>query len=72
MGGAVSRIVATHEAGTVVTIPRYFADTIVTEYGIARLWGKNHRQRAQELISVAHPDFRAELREEARRTLGEW
>ena len=54
-----------------ITVPRYFADTIVTEYGIARLWGKNHRQRAQELIAVAHPDFRAELRREAERLLGE-
>jgi 4-hydroxybutyrate CoA-transferase len=72
MGGAVSRIVATHEPGTTVTVPRYFADTIVTEYGVARLWGKNHRQRAQELIAVAHPDFRPELREQAKALLGEW
>jgi 4-hydroxybutyrate CoA-transferase len=70
MGGAISRIVPQHEAGTTVTVPRYFADTIVTEYGIARLWGKNHRQRAQELIAVAHPDFRAELREAAKANLG--
>lgn len=72
MGGAVSRIVATHEAGTLITVPRYLADTVVTEYGIARLWGKNHRQRAQELIAVAHPDFRAELRSQASSLLGEW
>lgn len=37
---------------------------------IARLMGKNHRQRAQELIAVAHPDFRAGLRREAERLLG--
>ena len=67
MDGAVSRVVATHEAGSLITVPRYFADTVITEYGIARLWGKNHRQRAQELIAVAHPDFRAELRREAER-----
>ena len=72
MGGALSRIVSTHEPGSIVTVPRYFADTIITEHGVARLWGKNHRQRAQELISVAHPDFRAELRAEAQRMLGEW
>ena len=48
-----------------VTVPRYFADTIVTEYGVARLWGKNHRQRAQELIAVAHPDFRADAQSAA-------
>ncbi len=68
--GAVSRIVAQHEAGSIVTIPRFFADTVVTEHGIARLMGKNHRQRAQELIAVAHPDFRAELKREAERLLG--
>lgn len=72
MEGAVSRIVAQHEPGAVITVPRYFADTIVTEYGVARLWGKNHRQRAAELIAIAHPDFRAELRREAQATLGEW
>ncbi len=65
MGGAISRVVAQHEPGTTVTIPRFFADTIVTEHGVARLWGKNHRQRAEGLIGVAHPDFRAELRKAA-------
>lgn len=72
MEGAVSRIVAQHEPGAVITVPRYFADTVVTEYGVARLWGKNHRQRAAELIAIAHPDFRAELRRAAQATLGEW
>jgi 4-hydroxybutyrate CoA-transferase len=71
MEGAISRVVVQHEPGTTVTVPRYFADTIVTEHGIARLWGKNHRQRARELISVAHPDFRGELRREASALLGE-
>ena len=70
LDGALSRIVATHEAGSIVTIPRFFADTVVTEHGVARLWGKNHRQRAQELIAVAHPDFRAELRRQAQSLLG--
>jgi acyl-CoA hydrolase len=67
LGGTVSKIVAQLDAGSLVTIPRYYADTVVTEYGIARLLGKNHRQRAAELIAVAHPDFRAELRREAER-----
>jgi 4-hydroxybutyrate CoA-transferase len=66
MGGGVSRIVAQMDAGSLVTIPRFYADTVITEYGIARLWGKNHRQRAEELIAVAHPDHRDELREQAR------
>jgi 4-hydroxybutyrate CoA-transferase len=65
--GAVSRIVPQLETGSMVTIPRFFADTIITEHGVARLWGKNHRQRAEELIAIAHPDFRAELRREAQR-----
>jgi len=65
LDGAVSRVVAQHEAGSMITVPRYFADTVVTEYGIARLWGKNHRQRARELTAVAHPNFRAELKQAA-------
>ncbi|HNO64921.1 MAG TPA: acetyl-CoA hydrolase/transferase C-terminal domain-containing protein [Tepidiformaceae bacterium] len=63
--GSISKVVAKHDAGTLVTIPRYLADTVITEWGIARLLDKNHRQRAEELISIAHPDFRAELRKEA-------
>ena len=66
-GGAVSRIVTTHRPGTVVTIPRVMADIVVSEYGIARLRGRSLRQRAEELIAIAHPDFRAELNKEARR-----
>jgi 4-hydroxybutyrate CoA-transferase len=65
LDGAVSRIVSAHDAESIVTIPRFFADTVVTKYGIARQWGKKHRRRAQELIAVAHPDFRVELRREA-------
>jgi 4-hydroxybutyrate CoA-transferase len=66
----VSRIVAQHETGSFVTIPRFFADTIITEHGVARLLGKNHRQRAQEIIAIAHPDYRTELKREAQRLLG--
>jgi 4-hydroxybutyrate CoA-transferase len=70
LGGAVSRIVPQLEAGALVTVPRYFADTVVTEYGIARLLGKNHRERAAELTAIAHPDHRADLREAAGRLFG--
>jgi acyl-CoA hydrolase len=49
----------------VVTIPRNLADYVVTEYGIARLRGKPLKERAQELIAIAHPDFRTDLRKEA-------
>jgi len=65
--GAASTIVAQLDKGSLVTIQRHFADIIVTEHGIARLAGKNHRERADELIGVAHPDFRAELRKEAQK-----
>ncbi len=66
MGGAVSKIVPQMDAGSLVTIPRFYADIIITEYGVARLWGKNHRQRAEALIQIAHPDHRDSLREQAR------
>ena len=64
---AISCIVPALSPGTVVTVPRVLADIIVTEYGIAHLRGKTQRERAQELIAVAHPDFRAELRKEAQK-----
>jgi acyl-CoA hydrolase len=66
-GERLSRIVPTLTLGTVVTTPRAFIDYLVTEHGIATLRGKSLRQRAQELIAIAHPDFRAELRREAQR-----
>jgi 4-hydroxybutyrate CoA-transferase len=62
----VSRIVPQLDKGAVVTVPRYFADYVITEYGIASLMGKDCRQRAEALINVAHPDFRKELREAAK------
>ena len=65
--GRVSRIVPQLEPGTVVTVPRNLADIVVTEYGIGRLKGKTQRQRAEELINIAHPDFRAGLRNQAQR-----
>ena len=70
MEGSISKVVAKHDAGTLITIPRYLADTIITEFGVARLLDKNHRQRAEELISIAHPDFRAELKEQAKELWG--
>jgi len=66
-GKLVSRIVPAFEPGTAITVTRNCADYVVTEYGIARLRGKSLRQRAQELIAVAHPDFRTELQQEAKR-----
>lgn len=66
-GDSVSRIVPTFPAGTTVTLTRHFVDYVVTEYGIASLFGKTARQRANELIAIAHPNFRQELRKEAQR-----
>jgi acyl-CoA hydrolase len=69
-GERISRIVAAHPAGSTITVHRGYVDTVVTEQGIARLRGKSLRQRIDEMISVAHPDFRNELRREARRLYG--
>ena len=66
-GGTVSTILPEFPAGQIVTVPRDITDTVVTEYGIARLLGKTVRQRAQELIAIAHPDFRPELRTAAQK-----
>jgi acyl-CoA hydrolase/RimJ/RimL family protein N-acetyltransferase len=60
-GGSVSRIQAALEAGAGVVTSRGDVHYVVTEYGIADLYGKNIRERATALIEVAHPDFRAEL-----------
>ena len=63
---AVSKVVPQLDAGSLVTVPRFYADYIITEYGVARLWGKNHRQRAEEMIKIAHPDHRDDLRAAAK------
>ena len=65
--GKISRITPFLEPGTIVTVPRNFADYIITEYGIASLHGKTQRERAQELIAIAHPDFRSELKKQAQK-----
>ena len=62
--GKRSKIVRQFSAGTVVTTPRYCTDYVVTEYGIARMRGKDLFQRAEELIAIAHPKFRDELARE--------
>ncbi len=64
------RILATLPQGSTITSLRGYVDYVVTEQGIASLAGKSLRQRIDELISVSHPDFRAELRREAARTYG--
>ena len=66
-GDAISRIVPVLSPGTHVSTSKNDIDYVVTEYGVAQLRGKPAKQRALELIAIAHPDFRAELREQARR-----
>ena len=66
-GRRVSRVVPMLEPGSVVTAQRAFVDFVVTEYGIASLHGKSLKQRAVALIEIAHPEFREELRKEAKR-----
>ncbi len=66
LDGKVSRIVPQFEAGTVIMIPMVYLDYLVTEYGIANLDCKSRRERAEAIISVAHPDFRDELSRAAR------
>jgi acyl-CoA hydrolase len=59
--GTTSRIVSRLGGGAAVTTPRFLADIVVTEYGVARLKGRTERERAAALIAVAHPDFQADL-----------
>jgi acyl-CoA hydrolase len=63
-GGKVSRIVMALKPGAGVVTTRGHVHWIVTEYGAVNLFGKCLRERAEGLISIAHPDFRAELRRE--------
>ena len=68
-GGTVSRIAATLHGGAGVVTTRAHVRTVVTEYGVAELFGKSIDERAQALISIAHPDFRDELRSASHRAL---
>jgi acyl-CoA hydrolase len=66
-GGTMSRIVATLQPGSGVVTTRAHVRTVVTEYGVAELFGKSLDERAAALISIAHPDFCDRLRSEWRR-----
>lgn len=68
--GTVSRIVPVFAQGTTVTTTRTDVHYIVTEYGAVDLRGKSLRERARLLISIAHPDFRDELRQAYRERYG--
>lgn len=65
-GTVISRIVPTLKPGAGVTTTRNHIHYVVTEYGMVDLYGKSIRQRAQLLISIAHPDFRDELKYQAK------
>ena len=62
----MSRIVPVLKQGAGVTLNRGDVHYVVTEYGIAYIHGKNVRERAMDLIAIAHPAFRHWLIEEAR------
>ncbi|HBV97505.1 MAG: 4-hydroxybutyrate CoA-transferase [Peptococcaceae bacterium BICA1-7] len=63
--GTLSKIVPLLKQGSQVSCSRNDVDHLVTEYGVAKLRGKTSRERAREIIAVAHPDFRPQLREAA-------
>jgi acetyl-CoA hydrolase len=65
-GTLVSRIVSMLKQGAGVVTGRNHVHYVVTEYGVADLYGKTIRQRAQQLIKIAHPNFRKDMEKQAR------
>ncbi|MDR2179254.1 MAG: hypothetical protein LBP21_03000 [Synergistaceae bacterium] len=63
-GGKVSKIVPLIDTGASVTTSRYDVNYVVTEHGVAQLKFRTLRERARQLIDIAHPDFRPSLIEE--------
>ena len=66
--GTVSTILPMLPQGSEITVPGQYADTIVTEFGVADLKGKTIKQRMEALIQIAHPDFREWIRDECDKT----
>ena len=64
---SISRIVPVLSPGTHVTTSKNDTNYVVTEFGVAQLRGKSAGQRARALIGIAHPHFRAQLAEEAKK-----
>lgn len=73
-GGRLSRIVATFPPGTAVTTPRSDVQYVATEFGCVNLKLLSMKDRVQAMISLAHPDFRDQLKEDAKQAglLGSW
>ncbi len=67
-----SRIVPMLKPGAGVVTTRAHVQYVVTEYGIVNLFGKNLRQRAEALASIAHPDFREEISRQAHELYGSY
>lgn len=65
-----SNIVPAIAAGSAISGPRALIQNVATEYGVAHLTGLSLKERAQAMIAVAHPNFRAELQEYAAKTFG--
>ena len=65
-GGSASRIVSSLREGAGVVTTRAHVRTVVTEWGVAELFGCSLAERAKALIAIAHPDFREDLRRAAR------
>ncbi len=65
-GGTISRLVNTLAPGSGVVTTRADVHYVVTEFGVADLYGASLRERAERLIAIAHPDFRADLERAAR------
>src|SRR5512142_2462360 len=65
-GTLVSRVVTMLKQGAGVVTSRNHVHYIVTEYGVASLYGRTVRQRVRELLNIAHPDFRCQLEKQAR------
>lgn len=68
-GNLKSNIVPFIPSGSVVSAPRTMIQYVATEYGVAKLSGLSVKERAQAMISIAHPDFREELEKYAAENL---
>jgi acyl-CoA hydrolase len=68
--GKVSRIVPQLVQGSAVTTPRHSVQYVITEYGVAEVWGKSLQERAEALVNIAHPKFRDELQQARKELFG--